>query len=66
MTLADVLQNTPGIQMRYGGQGVPQLDIRGYKSRHITFLVNGVPQSSAWNSQFDPQLIPVQQIERVL
>ncbi|QXX84331.1 TonB-dependent receptor [Providencia sp. R33] len=65
LNLADVLQNTPGIQLRYGGQGVPQLDIRGYKSRHITFLVNGVPQNNAWNSQFDPQLIPVEQIERV-
>lgn len=65
LTVVDALQHVPGIQLRYGGQGVPQLDIRGYKSRDITFLVNGVPQNSAWDSQFDPQLIPVGMIERI-
>lgn len=30
ITLADVLQNTLGIQLRYGGQGVPQLDTSLY------------------------------------
>ncbi|WP_161617236.1 TonB-dependent receptor [Yokenella regensburgei] len=65
LTVVDALQHVPGIQLRYGGKGVPQLDIRGYKSRDITFLVNGVPQNSAWDSQFDPQLIPVGLIERI-
>ncbi|MCL2913926.1 TonB-dependent receptor [Shewanella corallii] len=64
-TLAHALEEVPGINVRFGGKGVPQIDIRGYKSRHVTFLLNGVPMNDPYESQFDPQLVPVEQIQEV-
>ncbi|GHB10880.1 TonB-dependent receptor [Shewanella algae] len=64
-SLDEVLKNVPGVYVRYGGEGTPRVDIRGFKTRHVTLLVNGVPANSADDGQFDPSVIPTSQISRV-
>lgn len=64
-TLDQVLKNVPGVYIRVGGDGTPRVDIRGFKTRHVTLLVNGVPMSSADDGQFDPSVIPTSQIASV-
>ncbi|MGL4832829.1 MAG: TonB-dependent receptor, partial [Shewanella sp.] len=64
-TLDQVLKNVPGVYIRVGGDGTPRVDIRGFKTRHVTLLVNGVPMSSAEDGQFDPSMIPASQIAAV-
>ncbi|MGS0681663.1 TonB-dependent receptor plug domain-containing protein [Shewanella sp. 125m-7] len=64
-SLDQVLQNVPGVYVRTGAAGIPRVDIRGLKTRHITFLINGVPASSTEDGQFDPTVIPTNQIARV-
>ncbi|MGL4475786.1 MAG: TonB-dependent receptor, partial [Shewanella sp.] len=64
-TLDQVLNNVPGVYVRVGGDGTPRVDIRGFKTRHVTLLVNGVPMSSAEDGQFDPSMIPTSQIASV-
>ncbi|GAA4899332.1 TonB-dependent receptor [Ferrimonas pelagia] len=65
VSLDQILRTVPGVNVRWGGEGTPRVDIRGYKTRHVTFLINGVPQNMAEDGQFDPSLIPASQIERV-
>ncbi|TVO83508.1 TonB-dependent receptor plug domain-containing protein [Shewanella algae] len=64
-SLDEVLKNVPGVYVRYGGEGTPRVDIRGFKTRHVTLLINGVPANSADDGQFDPSVIPTSQISRV-
>ncbi|WP_412496219.1 TonB-dependent receptor plug domain-containing protein [Shewanella chilikensis] len=64
-SLDEVLKNVPGVYVRYGGDGTPRVDIRGFKTRHVTLLINGVPANSADDGQFDPSVIPTSQIARV-
>ena len=64
-SLDQVLKNVPGVYIRVGGDGTPRVDIRGFKTRHVTLLVNGVPMSSADDGQFDPSIIPTSQIASV-
>ncbi|ACA84395.1 TonB-dependent receptor [Shewanella woodyi] len=64
-SLDQVLENVPGVYVRVGGDSTPRVDIRGLKTRHITFLINGVPASSTEDGQFDPSVIPTNLIARV-
>lgn len=64
-SLDQLLATVPGIHVRTGGEGTPRIDIRGLKTRHVTFLINGVPASSAADGQFDPSVIPTSQIAAV-
>lgn len=64
-SLDQVLKNVPGLYVRTGGQGTPRVDIRGFKTRHVTLLINGVPANGAEDGQFDPSVIPTSQIESV-
>ncbi|MFS1425491.1 TonB-dependent receptor plug domain-containing protein [Shewanella sp. 10N.286.48.B5] len=64
-SLDQVLKNVPGIYVRTGGQGTPRVDIRGFKARHVIYLINGVPANDAEDGQFDPSLIPTSQIASV-
>ena len=60
-----ILANVPGIYVRVGGQGTPRVDIRGFKARHVIYLINGVPANDAEDGQFDPSVIPASQIDSV-
>lgn len=64
-TFDQVIENVPGVYVRVGGDSTPRVDIRGLKTRHITFLINGVPASSTEDGQFDPSVIPTNQIAQV-
>lgn len=64
-TLDEAIAMLPGVVVRTGARGVPRIDIRGFRSRHIVLLLNGVPMNPAWDGQFDPSLIPVENIARI-
>lgn len=59
------LEVIPGLNVRYGGQGVPRIDLRGLRTRHVKFMVNGVPFNSTFDGQFDPTFITATQVDRL-
>jgi vitamin B12 transporter len=63
--LNEAIDLLPGVNIRTGGDGVPRIDIRGLKTRHVILLLDGVPFNSAFDQQFDPTLIPVEEIARI-
>lgn len=64
-TLDQAISLVPGLNIRNGGEGVPRIDIRGFKTRHIILLLNGVPMNSALDQQFDPRMIPTENIAAI-
>jgi len=65
-TLDEALRLAPGVYVRDGGgEGVPRIDIRGFRTRNITLLIDGIPFNSAFDGQFDPRMIPVNNIARI-
>jgi outer membrane cobalamin receptor len=64
-TLDEALVHVPNVVVRTGGDGVPRIDVRGLRSRHLSLLVDGVPYNSAADGQFDASLVPTQLIERI-
>ncbi len=64
-TLDEALLLVPGLEVRTGGQGVPRVDLRGLRSRHVLLLLNGIPLNSTYDGQFDPAFIPTEEIERI-
>ncbi|MEI8356193.1 MAG: TonB-dependent receptor [Deltaproteobacteria bacterium] len=63
--LNEAISLLPGVNIRVGAEGVPRIDIRGFRTRHVVLLLDGVPFSSAFDQQFDPTLIPVENIARI-
>jgi outer membrane cobalamin receptor len=63
--LNEAINLLPGVNIRNGGEGVPRIDIRGFRTRHVILLLDGVPFNSAFDQQFDPSLIPVENIARI-
>ena len=55
-TLDEALRLIPGIYVRTGGDGTPRVDVRGFRSRHVLLLINGVQVNSTADGQFDPRL----------
>ena len=41
-TLDEALRLLPGVYVRTGGDGTPRIDVRGFRSRHVLLLINGV------------------------
>ncbi|MCG6989590.1 MAG: TonB-dependent receptor [Gemmatimonadetes bacterium] len=64
-TLDQALALVPGLNIRTGNQGVPRVDLRGLRSRHVILLLNGVPLNSTFDGQFDPSFIPVENIAKI-
>lgn len=64
-TLDEALELVPGVYVRVGAQGVPRVDIRGMRSRHVVLLLNGVPINSTYDGQFDPSMISVEKIAKI-
>ena len=56
-TLDEALRMLPGVHVRTGGDGAPRIDVRGFRSRHVLLLMNGVPVNSSADGQFDPARI---------
>jgi vitamin B12 transporter len=64
-TLDESFGSTPGIDIRSGAGGIPRFFIRGLPPRHTPLFLNGVPINSAADGQFDPRLIPVENIAEI-
>ncbi len=64
-TLDEALDLLPGIQVRTGNDGVPRVDMRGFRSRHVLLLLDGIPFNSTSDGQFDPTMIPTENIARI-
>jgi outer membrane cobalamin receptor len=64
-TLDDALRLLPGVYVRTGGDGTPRIDVRGFRSRHVLVLINGVPANSTADGQFDPARIPTTSIREI-
>jgi len=64
-TLDQALPLLPGVNVRVGGEGVPRIDVRGFRTRHVLLLLDGVPINSAIDGQFDPTLIPTENIASI-
>lgn len=64
-TLDEALQLLPGLVIRTGADGVPRVDLRGFRSRHVILLLDGIPLNSTFDGQFDPSLIPVENIAKI-
>ena len=64
-TLDEAISLLPGVHVRVGGDGVPRIDIRGFRTRHVVLLLDGVPINSALDQQFDPTIIPSENIAEI-
>jgi len=64
-TLDQAISLLPGVNIRTGGEGVPRIDIRGFRTRHVLLLLDGIPMNSAFDQQFDPALIPTENIAEI-
>jgi len=63
--LEQALRLLPGVDIRTATDGIARIDIRGMRSRHVLLLLNGVPFNSAYDGQFDPSIIPVENIAKI-
>ncbi len=64
-TLDQALGLLPGVVVRRGAQGIPRVNIRGMRPRHVVLLLNGIPFNSTYDGQFDPTMIPTENIARI-
>lgn len=64
-TLDEALDLLPGVDVRTGGQGVPRIDYRGFRPRHMLLLLDGIPFNAAYDGQADPSLIPAEHIAMI-
>ncbi len=64
-SLDEAIRFTPGVLIRTGNAGTPRIDIRGFRTRHVLMLLDGVPFNSTYDGQFDPTLIPTENIARI-
>lgn len=64
-TLDEALALLPGVAIHTGADGVPRIDVRGLRPRQVRVLVNGVPLNSTYDGQFDPTMIPTEDIAAV-
>jgi vitamin B12 transporter len=64
-TLDQAISLLPGVNVRVGGEGVPRIDVRGFRTRHVLLLLNGIPLNSAVDGQFDPTIIPTENIAKI-
>jgi vitamin B12 transporter len=63
--LNEAIELLPGVNVMVGGDAVPRIDIRGFRSRHNVLLLNGIPINSTYDQQFNPSIIPVDFIAEI-
>ena len=64
-TLDQALVLLPGVEIRTGAEGVPRIDIHGFRTRQVLLLLDGVPLNSTYDGQFDPTIIPTENIAKI-
>jgi vitamin B12 transporter len=57
-TLADALPLVPGVTMRLAAEGIPRVDIRGYRTRQVLLLLDGIPIHSTFDGSTPPSSRP--------
>ncbi len=63
--LSNVLELTPGVNVRDGGRGEPRLDMRGFDQRATLFTLNGVPVFEPYNGIVNLNLFPIEMLGSV-
>lgn len=63
--LNEAIDLLPGVNIMIGGDAVPKIDIRGFRPRHNILLLNGIPINSTYDHQFNPSIIPVENIAEI-
>jgi vitamin B12 transporter len=64
-TLDEALVLLSDVNVQVGNEGVPRINIRGFRTRQILLLLDGIPMNSAFDQQFDPSMIPVENIAEI-
>lgn len=64
-TVDEALILLSDVNVTVGADGVPRIEVRGFKARDILVLLDGVPINSAFDQQFDPSTIPVESIASI-
>jgi vitamin B12 transporter len=64
-TLDQALVLLPGVEIRTAADGVPRIDVHGFRSRHVVLLLDGMPLNSTYDGQFDPAIIPTENIAKI-
>jgi vitamin B12 transporter len=64
-TLDEALNMLSDVNVQVGNEGVPRIDIRGFRTRQVLLLLDGIPMNSAFDQQFDPSTIPVENISKI-
>lgn len=62
-TVADALQLLPGVYKSQASTG--ELQVRGFDSKNISVLVDGIPMNNTFNNKVDWEVIPVHSIEHI-
>jgi vitamin B12 transporter len=63
--LGEVLDLTPGVNLRDGGRGESRLDVRGFDQRAVLFTLNGVPVYEPWNGIINLNLFPLELLDSI-
>ncbi len=63
-TLDEALRLLPDVYVRTAND-TPRIDMRGFRSRHVLLLIDGVPMNSTDDGQFDPRQIPTEFIREI-
>lgn len=63
--LAEALELLPGVEIRVGAEGIPRVDLRGFRSRHVLLLLDGIPLNSTFDGQFDPSIVPTENVAKI-
>lgn len=62
--LDEAIDLVPGVMLGTRND-VPRVDIRGFRTRHVLLLIDGVPFNSTYDQMFDPSAIPVENIAKI-
>jgi vitamin B12 transporter len=63
--LSDVLELTPGINVRQGGKGEVRVDMRGFDQRATLYTLDGVPVYEPYNGIINADLFPLEMLSGV-
>lgn len=60
--LSEVIQLTPGINVRQGGRGEMRVDMRGFDQRAVLLTLDGVPVYEPYNGIVNVDLFPIEML----
>lgn len=63
--LTDVLDMTPGMNVRQGGLGEQRADMRGFDQRATLFTLNGVPLYEPYNGIVNLDVLPLEMLDSI-